>query len=501
MGFNVTDIEPFVSKDKYGRKAGDKPAYEDYDLLEKKIESGEIEKFDYIISNAVLNVLPQDERDNMVAALGHLVKDGGKIFVNVISKDYQTAKDAKEPTAKNSKGQPYWKISKSGNPTGSNLITEAKGDTGREVFVWSSNSPQKVFSKSELSAYLKDALGDSFTVSNAPKGIGMTAVVLTKNGSDNNSRRFSLRSNQTESMDREYMDAVRDNDTEKMRKLVEIAAKKAGYKFQMYHQTDADNIHIFDLGIGTNGGTDSETPYGIFTKRTMADIGLGKYQMPLYVKSQKRLTLYDRTRIRQEIPDAIPYLDAIKKIDKEYEQIYEEANDKESEAIDKWSEEHPDVDFSTIIVEDFLNRTPFKDSKEVMDAYNETKRIEEEWDRKVKELSVKSKKAITKFLKDNGYDSMYISFDEGSGGRETDSLILLNPEQVKSADLITRDDEGNIIPLSERFNKNKKDVRYSLRNYVDLNEIDYKELAILRKAINDRMNSRERKRIDNNLIY
>lgn len=180
MGFNVTDLEPFVSKDKYGRKAGDRPAYEDYDLLEKKIESGELEKFDYVISNAVLNVLPQDERDNMVAALSHLVRDGGKIFINTIGKDYQTAKDAKEPTAKNSKGQPYWKISKSGNPTGSNLITEAKGDTGREVFVWASNSPQKVFSKTELTAYLKDALGDDFVISNTPKGIGNTAVVLTK---------------------------------------------------------------------------------------------------------------------------------------------------------------------------------------------------------------------------------------------------------------------------------------------------------------------------------
>ena len=195
MGFNVTDIEPFVSKDKYGRKAGDRPAYEDYDLLEKKIESGELEKFDYVISNAVLNVLPQDERDNMVAALSHLVRDGGKIFINTIGKDYQTAKDAKEPTAKNSKGQPYWKISKSGNPTGSNLITEAKGDTGREVFVWASNSPQKVFSKTELTAYLKDALGDDFVISNTPKGIGNTAVVLTKKGnSDNSTTRYSLRS-------------------------------------------------------------------------------------------------------------------------------------------------------------------------------------------------------------------------------------------------------------------------------------------------------------------
>ncbi len=40
--------------------------------------------------------------------------------------------------------------------------------------------------------------------------------------------------------------------------------------------------------------------------------------------------------------------------------------------------------------------------------------------------------------------------------------IAFYPEQIKSAEPITYDDNGNVIPLSERFNSEKSDIRYSL---------------------------------------
>ena len=40
---------------------------------------------------------------------------------------------------------------------------------------------------------------------------------------------------------------------------------------------------------------------------------------------------------------------------------------------------------------------------------------------------------------------------------------VFSSEQVKSADLVTYDDDGNIIPLSERFNRDKDDIRWSER--------------------------------------
>lgn len=48
-------------------------------------------------------------------------------------------------------------------------------------------------------------------------------------------------------------------------------------------------------------------------------------------------------------------------------------------------------------------------------------------------------------------------------GRESDVYIFFNPEQdVKSADPITYDDNGNVIPLTERFDSGNRDIRWSL---------------------------------------
>lgn len=54
--------------------------------------------------------------------------------------------------------------------------------------------------------------------------------------------------------------------------------------------------------------------------------------------------------------------------------------------------------------------------------------------------------------------------------------ILLNPEQIKSADPVTRDEQGKLIPLSERFNPANDDIRYS-RPEPDMPEEDVEEEA------------------------
>lgn len=48
-----------------------------------------------------------------------------------------------------------------------------------------------------------------------------------------------------------------------------------------------------------------------------------------------------------------------------------------------------------------------------------------------------------------------------------DELIVKNPSQIKSADAVTYDDDGNVIPLSKRFNQEEQDIRYSLAPVVD----------------------------------
>ena len=44
--------------------------------------------------------------------------------------------------------------------------------------------------------------------------------------------------------------------------------------------------------------------------------------------------------------------------------------------------------------------------------------------------------------------------------RSDGEIVILNPTQIKSADPVTYDDGGNIIPLSQRFDSSSDDIRY-----------------------------------------
>ena len=76
---------------------------------------------------------------------------------------------------------------------------------------------------------------------------------------------------------------------------------------------------------------------------------------------------------------------------------------------------------------------------------------------------------IADYAKAKGYDSVRINnvFDNGGHAENFmdafgDIGIFFNPSDVKSADTVTYDDNGNIIPPSERFNDQKQDIRWSL---------------------------------------
>ena len=136
-GYDVDDIEPFPDKS-YS------PKYTDYSKLKKT--------YDVVISNAVLNVIPQDLRDAMVVKIGEMLNPGGRAFINVRGTD---VKNAKSKVAIN--------------------------EDQMEYFIADSGSYQKGFRQAELVDYLKDALGDGFTVTPNSSFGGVSAVV-TKNG-------------------------------------------------------------------------------------------------------------------------------------------------------------------------------------------------------------------------------------------------------------------------------------------------------------------------------
>ena len=82
----------------------------------------------------------------------------------------------------------------------------------------------------------------------------------------------------------------------------------------------------------------------------------------------------------------------------------------------------------------------------IMNDYNVK---DEQWDK------------ISEILEAHGYDGIkYMNKYEGD--KNSYSYIALRQSDVKSADIVTYDDDGNVIPLSERFNRENPDIRYSV---------------------------------------
>lgn len=65
------------------------------------------------------------------------------------------------------------------------------------------------------------------------------------------------------------------------------------------------------------------------------------------------------------------------------------------------------------------------------------------------------------YLERMGYDGVNNSDEE---------FIAFSPEQIKSADPITYDENGKVIPLSERFNLQNEDIRYSVDDAIATEE-------------------------------
>ena len=197
-----------------------------------------------------------------------------------------------------------------------------------------------------------------------------------------------------ESQDTEYLDAVERGDMETAQRMVDEAAKAAGYDRHLYH------------GAKTGGGFTVFKGWQYFTaskayaeRYTQRDTGKGLYDV--YVKSDR---LFDTRKADDRA------------IFGEYKNEYGMGELQEN-GLPDWTDGY---DLSEIIEENELD-----------------------------------------------YDGIVL--DEGGDlvdGKPVSrglSYVIRDSSQVKSADPVTYDDNGDVIPLSERFNESNKDIRYQSR--------------------------------------
>ena len=213
----------------------------------------------------------------------------------------------------------------------------------------------------------------------------------------------------------------------------------------VYHQTE-NTFTVFDTRHSGAGTNDSGTPFGVFLKGSDRDIGLkGKKQMALYARITNPLQVENRTELTKLIRGMSPEYDSLIK---QYDALNSEYKAKTDEAI---------TAFKQYLI-DWRRSNPNADSRALYEVqefnalYEAEDKLVDEWTKKADSLSVKAKEAMTKALRDNGYDGVFLKNDEGSFGRKTEAYIALDPTQVKSA----TDNIGT-------FDRNNRDILYQLR--------------------------------------
>ena len=94
-------------------------------------------------------------------------------------------------------------------------------------------------------------------------------------------------------------------------------------------------------------------------------------------------------------------------------------------------------------------------------------------------------RTIAEFAKEQGYRGVKIIniFDNGGRGANADTgnvyIYFYPQEDVKSADAVTYDEKGKVIPLSERFNAKNDDIRFSMRRKLDsFDSKEYNEVKL-----------------------
>ena len=239
-------------------------------------------------------------------------------------------------------------------------------------------------------------------------------------------------------MDEAHAKAIESGDTEEAQRLVDEAAKKAGYGIKAYHGSPKAGFTIFDP----------------VTKKKTENTG------SYFSNSQLDAQTYSGTKRKAELggdPKAGNY------------EVYLKLEN--PAVIDAMGNNWDSVDSEPIwevwdnknrVVETFYSP---KDAQE----YVEKNKSDGVYQHKIIQdaLSGRTTDEIVRDIKQNGENDGVIFkniSDEGPYGQGynwgENVYVTFNPEQVKSSDPATYDKDGNLIPLSQRFNPESNDIRY-----------------------------------------
>ena len=264
-------------------------------------------------------------------------------------------------------------------------------------------------------------------------------------------------------IDTDYLAAVDRGDMETAQKMVDKAAERAltksairtksGKLMKVLHGTE-DMFTVFDTSV-KGGAHGSAEGFGIYTTPS-EDVAskYGERQIGMYADIRKparddrktitssKLKALIRTTCQQE---ARQWVD-----DGEYDSI--------NEAIkDTWISNYVNT-YDTDI-----NSAYTKVANEILRMNDSDKMVIQEV---MAGMGIRDYEGAYEFYRNalipvTGFDGFITEWNNTETGEKIPVILALESNQLKSADPVTYDDNGNVIPLSERFNSEKKDIRFS----------------------------------------
>jgi hypothetical protein len=215
--------------------------------------------------------------------------------------------------------------------------------------------------------------------------------------------------------DQEYMDAVNEGNMTKVSALVDDAAKAAGYTIRAFHGTAADFTKFSRGEQGKN--------YDGYLQ-----FGAGFYFTPSEAEAKKWV---ERRR-------------------------------------------HKDAKENPKVMSVFLNPGRILNVNAMVPEAERDLKAMGLAPAEINYLSAHAYRLINWMLGENGFTNTevqdelkswgYDALEDVNSFKTKGQYIIFDPEMIKSADPVTYDNDGNVIPLSERFNAESPDIRYSARD-------------------------------------
>jgi hypothetical protein len=268
----------------------------------------------------------------------------------------------------------------------------------------------------------------------------------------------------TPQQDTDYLAAVERGDTEAAQAMVDAAARAAGYTpNKLYHGSAFEFDQFLKEKLGSITMVPSADEGFFFTTRQRTsewfrDLARERSwferhdakDKELAVKRAESQILWNQSQLEKEKARERPSEDLIK--------LYENGVEAEKANL---AQAQKDFDAAPkvkpTIYEAYLSlKNPL-----VHDYKGKVKR-----EKSYKELLTKAKEegrdgVILKNTYDSGERDKIDAFFKGRLKEPEDIYVVFEPNQIKRADPVTRDAQGNIIPLSRRFNEESPDIRFS----------------------------------------